>query len=139
MVGQAVGVGGLGQLGLGGVPVAGHQQRLGQVPDRDREQVAGAGPAQLGGGGAGRLGAGGGVGAGHRVGQVEQRAAQQDSVAGLPGQPGGLPEVGGRLRPAPGEGVADPAGGEQAGEGGVVHGQVLAQGQGLGGQRVRGG
>ena len=54
--------------------------------------VAGAGPAQLGGGGTGGLRAGGGVGAGHRVGQVEQRAAQEQAVIGLPGQPGGLPE-----------------------------------------------
>ena len=97
MAGQPVGVGGLGQLGLGGVPVAGHQQRLGQVPDREREKVAGAGPARVGGGGPGGFRAGGGVGAGQRVGQIEQRAAQEDGVAGLPGQPGGLPEVGGRL------------------------------------------
>ena len=83
--GQAVGVGGLGQLGPGAVPVAGHQQRLGQVHDRGREEEAGAGPAQLGGGGAGGLRAGGGVGAGHRVGQVVQRAAQEQAVAGLPG------------------------------------------------------
>ena len=40
MAGQPVGVGGPGQLGLGGVPVAGHQQRLGQVHYGEREQVA---------------------------------------------------------------------------------------------------
>jgi hypothetical protein len=57
-VGQAVVGGGLSQFGLGGVPVAGHQQRLGQVRDREHEVVAGAGPAQVGGGGAGGIGAG---------------------------------------------------------------------------------
>ncbi len=31
VVGQAVGVGGLGELGLGGVPVAEHEQGLAQV------------------------------------------------------------------------------------------------------------
>ena len=54
-VGQPVGVDGLGELGLGGVPVAEHQQRLGQVRDREREVVPGAGPAQVPGGGAGGL------------------------------------------------------------------------------------
>ena len=83
--GEAVSVGGLGQLGFGGVPVAGHQQRLGQVSDRGRELAAGAGLAQLGGGGTGGLGTGGGVGAGQRVGQIEQRAAELEGVAGLPG------------------------------------------------------
>ena len=53
--GQPVGVGGPGQLGPGTVPVAGHQQRLGQVRDRGREQEAGPGSAPLGGGGPGRL------------------------------------------------------------------------------------
>ena len=55
MVGQPVGVGGLGELGLGGVPVAEHQQRLGQVDDRDCQVVPGAGPAQVPGGGPGGL------------------------------------------------------------------------------------
>ena len=34
IAGQRVGIGGLGELGVGGVPVAEHQQRLGQVAGR---------------------------------------------------------------------------------------------------------
>ena len=67
------------------------------VDDRDREMVAGAGPARVGGSGTGRFRAGGGVGARHRVGQVEQRAAQLRSRR--PARPAGRPP--GDRRPPP--------------------------------------
>ena len=95
--------------------------------------AAGTGLAQVGGRGAGGFRAGGRVGTGRRVGQVGQREAQPVGVADLGGQAGGLPVIRGRLGHPPGGGVVDPAGGEQVGESGVVDGQILAEGQGLGG------
>jgi hypothetical protein len=42
-----VGIRGLGELGVGGVPVAEHQQRHGRVDGRDGQVVPGAGSAQV--------------------------------------------------------------------------------------------
>ena len=56
VVGQRVGVGGLGELGAGGVPVAEHQQRHGQVDGRSGQAVPDAGPARVPGGGPGGFG-----------------------------------------------------------------------------------
>jgi hypothetical protein len=53
---QRVRAGGRGKFGLGGVPVAEHDQRLGHVDDRDGQGGPVAGPAQVPGGGPGRLG-----------------------------------------------------------------------------------
>ena len=134
---QSVGVHRLGELLLGGVPVADHQQRLDQVPDRKCQEVPVAGPAQVPGRGAGGPRRRRGVSARHHVRQVGQRAAHAEVVAGLLGKPRGFAEVGDRLGAPPIIAEVDPAGYQQAAELVSAHAEGLAQGERLGGQPVR--
>jgi hypothetical protein len=80
MICQSVRVGAPGEFGLGGVQVAEHQQRAGQVCDRPGQQIPGTGAAQVPGSGARCLRCGGRVGDAERARQVQQRTSQVGAV-----------------------------------------------------------
>jgi hypothetical protein len=97
VAGQRVGIRGLGKLGVGGVPVAEHQQRLGQVDGRRGQPVPVAGPARVPGGGPRGVRRRLRIGGRQDIRQVEQGDSQAYVVVGLAGQPRALAVVGGRL------------------------------------------